>query len=266
MAGHISVKMLKSHMSSETDTLSSERWNVEKERIRLDSELANFYDHQVARCKSIRDSSNSSACDVYEKLLYTMRWAIPSLTISFRDIIIGYCEHLLGTDPSIEFKNISMMKAWIARSRGTKSEKVMLEIDRLCSKMKKLIARRDQGIVTTKSILVKKAEKMVVKNEGKLRWMMEVNVGRKDRYWTIWFLTSRGMIVELKRLIQSADFNDINERDPDFGYTALHCACKRTDLAVVKLLIEKGADIHAKVIVDQIRNRNLSSIKSSCSH
>jgi hypothetical protein len=39
----------------------------------------------------------------------------------------------------------------------------------------------------------------------------------------------------------------IDERDPDFGYTALHYACKVGNVEIIKLLLSYGADIQAKI-------------------
>jgi len=39
---------------------------------------------------------------------------------------------------------------------------------------------------------------------------------------------------------------DINTRDPENGYTALHWAAEKGQMKIVKLLIEKGANLNAK--------------------
>jgi hypothetical protein len=92
---------------------------------------------------------------------------------------------------------------------------------------------------------------------------------QKDRFYTAWFFASRGMIDELERFLsnarnksrtssrppsqQSKNLNPnsnsnpaVDERDPDFGLTALHYACKRGDLKIMHMLLQHGADENAR--------------------
>lgn len=247
MAGHLSVKSLKSTIKSEHDTIAAERWNVEKERQRLDNELAEFHRLQLERCKLIRIKSNAKAVDEYEKLLFKIRWAHPTLPVRHRNVIVEYCEHLLGPHSNEEFGNLHIVNMCREIVVGTQLEKASGEIDVLCNKIKAIAERRDKTIIAKKGKLIVTTEKAIVKNQGKLRWMMETNVGRKDRYWTIWFLTTRCMMPELMRLVTSTTNPcDINERDPDFGLTALHYACKGRNFEIFKYLADQGANIFLK--------------------
>jgi hypothetical protein len=251
MAGHLSLRSLKSTavIKDTADTLAPERWNVVKEKERLDDELAEFHRTQLNRCKLIRQRANARAVDLYEKLLFKMRWANPPLPIRHRNVMVEYCEHLLGPDSHNPFASQNVLNSCNEIAAGTQLEKITLELKALCDKIESIANTRDSSIMERKSNLVTVTEKAIVKNEGKLRWMMENNLGRKDRYWTIWFLAGRAMIPELKRYI-AAHPNEIDERDPDHGMTALHYACKQSNVEVVSTLTDSGANINARILSD----------------
>jgi hypothetical protein len=246
MAGHLSLKSLKSTVKDPSNTLAAERWNVVKEKQKLDDELAEFHKLQLERCKLIRQRANAHAVDIYEKLLFKMRWAHPPLPIRHRNIMVEYCEHLLGPDSHAAFRSEKVLTACYEIAVGTQLEKISGELKDLCEKIQVIANTRDSSISQRKSTMVSVTEKAIVKNEGKLRWMMETNVGRKDRYWTVWFLASRGMIEELRRYLNSPARHEIDEHDPDFGMTGLHYACKNSNLAIAVMLTEAGANVNAR--------------------
>lgn len=58
---------------------------------------------------------------------------------------------------------------------------------------------------------------------------------------TLHKLAIDGDAPEVSRFLKANSLMDINERD-EFGYTALHLACDRGNLAAVKVLLEHGGD------------------------
>lgn len=223
------------------------RVNVDVMRNVLEDEIINFYDREMERCDKIRDKTNATAVDIYEKLLSKIRWANPFINSSYRNIIIQYCEHLLVNNPSVCFRNINVLNSWNDKVKGTDCEKVSLEIQQLYTKIYKFVIQRENKISSAKSNLMANAEKMIIKKEAKLRWAAELNPGKRDEYWTVWFLASKGLLAELTRLVENDAFTDIDIRDPDFNYTALHYASKRKNANIVKYLISKNANVNASI-------------------
>jgi hypothetical protein len=46
--------------------------------------------------------------------------------------------------------------------------------------------------ISNKAIKTEKnVNTIVFKNKGKLQWMVENNLGEKDKYWTLWYLAAK---------------------------------------------------------------------------
>jgi hypothetical protein len=71
----------------------------------------------------------------------------------------------------------------------------------------------------------------------------------KIRYWTLWFVARHGMLLEAKQMIISDKHwnTDIDKRNPDDQFTALHYACKHGHIEMIKLLLEHGANVSARI-------------------
>jgi len=59
----------------------------------------------------------------------------------------------------------------------------------------------------------------------------------------------QGDMNKISRFLVENSSVDVNQRD-EYGYTALHLACDRGSLPVVKVLIKHGADAAMKVCLD----------------
>lgn len=272
------LSMMKSQSSDDGGTLAIDRWNVEKKRAEWDKEFKAFRENQIARCRRIRIKANKSAVEMYERIFFTMRWSNPSLPLPEQELILRFCDHYTGAFPEQKFTDEKLLRVWVDKQRGTAYEKTTASLLELCDRLKQLVLARNSKIDDTVREYHEKTEKMTIKKDGELRWKMEKNKGRRDRYWTIWFLSSRNLLAELKRLVQTANnealkrhgkppiplgddsvesslvrldrnvtglMMDINEKDPDFGMTALHYAVRGNHADVVTWLLQQGADENA---------------------
>jgi hypothetical protein len=178
--------MTKSQVILDDDPLAGKRWNVEKKRIGFETDLNNFHERQLNRCEMIRDTSNSSAIDIYKKLLFKIRWAYPPLSSVNEKYSFDYCDHLLySKTPEAPFKGAQLLQAWAEKSIGTDSEKISREVYTMVTLIKNKILRRDRGMALVTAHTETKTEQLIVKKENTLRWTMETNNSRRDRYWTI---------------------------------------------------------------------------------
>ena len=153
----------------------------------------------------------------------------------------------------IKYPHADELIVWHKKHLGTAHEKKSQELERLCTKLWKLIDQRDHFISTTQVKLIEDTEKINIEKDHKLRWMMEKNYSKRDEFFTIWYLAKNNKVSELEVLLNATSKADqlpdgINTRDPDFGLTPLHYACKSTNLTTVRYLISKGADIHCRGI------------------
>lgn len=261
MAGSISIAMMPSTATGDDDTLAVDRWNVEKKRAEWDKEFEAFRKKQRNRCKHVRITSNKAAVKMYERIFFTMRWSNPQLPMAEQELVLRFCDHYTGNHPEQKFGEENLLRVWVDKQRGTASEKINNLILDLCDRLKKIVMQRDRRIDQVVKDYHFTMEKQTIKKDSELRWTMEKNKGRRDRYWTIWYLSSHNMLNELKRfsvnrkLLTTSDRDnasvvmnntgssiiDINEKDPDFGLTALHYACKGNHLDVVSWLLEHTA-------------------------
>jgi len=157
------------------ESLAGERWNVEKKRMEWNTELEAFRKRQEERMLWIEDSSNEAAKRTHEKIFFTVRWANPKLSSAFEKLLFEYCDHLLSPQPDAPFANMNFLVAWFGKYRIDPTWKVSNFIEALVARLRHIVLKRDRGIVKTFQHLQKKTEKLTVKKEGQLRWMMERN-------------------------------------------------------------------------------------------
>jgi hypothetical protein len=74
---------------------------------------------------------------------------------------------------------------WYAKSKGTKNEKLYEKILNLLKNLKNSLKFKNEKI-SNKAI-----KTIVFKNKGKIHWMVENNLGEKDKYWTLWYLAAK---------------------------------------------------------------------------
>jgi hypothetical protein len=281
LEGGLKFGMSESVVMDGDKTLASERYNVKKEEKRLTREIDHLHDQQMRLCEQIKGHANSKAVEVYEKLLFKVRWADPEVSLAQQSLITDYVQHLLGPDPKRIFPGERVMRAMFDKNVGRRAEKAHGEILRLINRIRSIILYNDGKVADIKSALKEQESVLLRKKGGQLRWLMESNAGRKDRFWTTWYFASKGMAGPLQRhlkalkkrsdeahleqhggglegeegwnqrLARDEDWrkgitptskNDVDARDPDFGLTALHYASKTSNGQVVKVLLDFGAN------------------------
>ena len=57
--------------------------------------------------------------------------------------------------------------------------------------------------MNTHENVVSKLTQMEFKRDAELTWKTEGLKGLRDKYWTTWFLSSQGLVTELKRLLDT---------------------------------------------------------------
>lgn len=229
------------------DVLAPEKWSTIALKKKLDENIAIFYEKQIQYAKQNRTESNKKAIDIFEKILFKLRWSNPPVGSSYQNTVVNYCKVLLSDHPSAIFEDIALLNAFIENSAGLKNEKIVKEIKILYERLKMIVDRRDKVLSDTKENLVDKVEKLTIQKEGKLRWKMETTIGKRETYWTIWnCCNNNGMLTELKRYLLSKEEHrlEIDTPDPDHGLTPLHYACKRGYTDIFQLLMLYNADIN----------------------
>lgn len=240
----IESRFVSSSTSSGALTVAAERWNVEKKRIELDEDIEKFYNAQVAKCLSIDKVANEKITKLYNDIYYKVKWSNPPLPAPIQKLYTEYSKHLLTEGTKTKFTSMVDLKVWKKKVRGSVHDKAFGDIDKQCKNLRDVILKRDTDLIETQATLLSTTEKKNVKKDGTLRWMMESNVGKKDEYFTIWYLAANCKIRELDVLLNAPSKQvHIDQRDPDFGLTPLHYACKTVKLSMVQYLMSQGADL-----------------------
>lgn len=231
-----------------TAPMAPEHHTVEAKRRQWDQDLQAFRETQRKLLKNIRVSSKRKVAALHERIFYTIRWANPVLPSTFRKILLGYCEHLMGEYPERKYAKFKVMEAWISKFSHTAEAKVVHEVKDLCERLRVLVLKRDEKTVKTIVKLEEKTELMTIKKEGGLRWHMETMHCARDDYWTIWYLSRRNLPLELIRMLETC--KDVDIRDPDFGLTPLHYACKENNWEIFNILLKHGASEKSEIEED----------------
>ena len=268
---------------STVDTiLAPTRYNLKRLDQELTGNIERVYKKQMGLCDHITTEANRKCVDIYKRLLYKIRWADPPMPLMQQGLINDYIVHMLGPPDAYgrrtKFRGENMMRAGFHKHVASKGEKEYTEMLAMINRIRSLIVYNDGQVQALKSNLTTKQSKMIVQKASTLRWKMEANVGRRDRFWTSWFFAMRGMPAELHRHLAARKkeslrlhleqfggglageegwkqklarddawkrgdtLNDADERDPDFGLTALHYGSKQSNIDVVKILLAHGAN------------------------
>jgi hypothetical protein len=242
--------------------LAPERWSVEKKRRDWDQELQEFRENQRRILKHIRQQSQARVAQLHERIFTTIRWSIPLLPSTYRRLVLEYCDHLMGPLPESPFLKWNVLVAWQKKFECSPEAKVTMEIQSLLEKLNQLVLKRDETLVKTLVNIDETTERLTIAKEGGIKWHMETAMpNKRDEYWTSWYLSRTGKAEELKRFLDSC--RDVDVRDPDFGYTALHYACRWNQRECFDLLLEAGADILLAVPEDQRTSLHFASAYGS---
>ena len=143
-------------------------------------------------------AANKKSIEIYKKMLYKIRWCHPPVPPALQNLINDYIMHLLGPPDAygrrVKFRSEELMRAGFHKHVATSGEKDYTEILALVNRIRSIVLHNDGQVQTLKSNLTDKQSVMIVKKSSTLRWKMEANVGRRDRFWTSWFFAMRGMV------------------------------------------------------------------------
>jgi hypothetical protein len=231
-----------------TAPIAPEHYTVELKRREWDDDLKLFREKQRKLLKNIRLTSKRKVAALHERIFFTIRWANPELPSIFKKIIMEYCAHLMGPYPERKYLKVGVLHAWFSKFSHTAEAKVVEEVKGLCERLRVLVLKRDDKTVKTIVKLEQKTELMTIQKEGDVRWHMETMHCARDDYWTIWYLCRRNLTLELLRMLETC--KDVDVRDPDFGYTPLHYACRENHWDIFSILLKHGASEKAVIEED----------------
>ena len=231
-----------------TAPMAPEHFTVEVKRREWDNDLKQFREKQRKLLKNIRLTSKRKVAALHERIFFTIRWANPVLPSIFKKIVLEYCGHLMGPYPERKYGQIKVLHAWYSKFSHTAESKVIHEVKDLCERLRILVLKRDDKTVKSIVKLEEQTELLTIKKEGDLRWHMENIHCARDDYWTIWYLSRRNQQLELLRMLETC--KDVDVRDPDFGYTPLHYACKENHWEIFKILLQHGASEQSRIEED----------------
>lgn len=229
--------------------MAVERWNIQKKQHDLENALMDHYERQLAVCKSSEHNLNKKAETLYNKIFMEIKWSYPPIAGVHASLVLEYCRHLITKGSYLPFPKEMDLRSWNVKVKGTLQEKSVGRVKDLYNRLFRLISRRDMMITAANNTLMLTSEKMKIKNEGTMRWMMEQNHGKKDEYFSLWNLARINRLRELQVLFSSINKmkeyepDGVNCVDPDFCLTALHYACKESHFDIVQFLLQQGADV-----------------------
>lgn len=226
--------------------LSSQRWQVVKQRESWEGKLAVLYDQQAQSARRIDRDVTEKADKLFNAIIVEMKVSNPPLPQPQRNLIKQYCQHLLQRGSTEPFPNESDLRAWQAKNKGTRHEKWTNKIHKMCKRLFDLLAQRDERLVTLQNDLLLGTEELTIKRDASLRWTMEKLSGQRDVFFSLWQLARRNAARQLAVLIASEAFQQrypagLDEPDPDYGLTALHYACRGGHADTVNFLLQRGA-------------------------
>jgi len=202
LSGGLKIAHLPSALQEGDQILGPERFNVASKAAELDRLIDNLHDNTMFACKKLRSDTNKDCLKIFEKILFIMRWSYPRMSLPQQTYVCDYVKHLLSPTPASFCHERPLCEAmWGPRCLGTASEKVLVSLGRLVLKIKKKTVMAYLQNQKTKSAMVKKRGDLVIKKESTLRWMVETNPGRKDRFWTSWYYAQRGDAAKLEQYL-----------------------------------------------------------------
>lgn len=184
--------------------LASEHWKIRKQKLAFDKEMNDYYDQQIQQCRLIEESTNKQSEELFNTIVKEIKWSNPSVSNVHGRLIIQYCKHLIRYGSTKPFSKENDVKAWNIKCRATKREKICNKLKNLYIQLYKIIHKRDYELNNIQNSLLLTGETMKMKKDIKLKWMMESNEKNvRVKFFTIWDLTIRNRLRELKVLMHS---------------------------------------------------------------
>jgi hypothetical protein len=186
------------------DPVARERWNVVKVRERYDTQIVELKGRQDGRVEWIQNSSNETAAHIVDRINFAIMWANPTLNSGFEKLVRQYAAHLASAASAKEFNGLGQLNAFYKKYSDADSEyqKISWQLETMTARLRHIVGRRDRGVVASRAFLERKQIALTMQRDAAVNWTVHKNYGRKDRYWTPWFLASRGLADELGRLLR----------------------------------------------------------------
>lgn len=192
--------------------IGSEHWKISKKKKEFDNELNTFYLTQIDLCKKIEESANRRSEEIFNSILYEVKWSNPTVSLIHGKLILSYCKHLIQKGSTIPFPNQADLKAWNLKCKATKREKISLKLKRMYIELYRIIEERDIQLNRIQNQLLLTGEKLRMQRDSTLRWMMEKNSSnQRERFFTIWDLVIRNKPRELAVLLKSQILKRVTE-------------------------------------------------------
>jgi hypothetical protein len=227
-----------------TAPLADSHWKVLKKKEEYENELQRFRAAQSERVALVNKKQNEAAKRLHERIFVALRWAHPRPANTYCDLVLEYCVHLTGPTPEANFPKQHQLNTWRQRLKGGTLDKLLLQIDHLCLQLRNTVLSRNEQITVTNQVTAQTVEKLRLERDVKLSWIKNAMIGVRDKFRTIWYYASNNQLEGLKRYFSATDRKeDVNDPDPDYGFTALHYACMKGHFDVAVFLMENGADV-----------------------
>lgn len=228
--------------------LAAERWNVQKKKQEQSQSMKEYYDSYVTKCRNLESATNKKVTEMYNRIYYELKWSNPPVSNPHGKLILNYCKHVIKFGSTVPYPYEVELATWNTKVKGNILEKIVGKIKKMYMKLFQYVQHRDETINQLQNELYAIGERMKIKNDTTLRFMMEHNFNNKDKFFTLWNLAATNKIRELTVLLaapsKAEEYKEygINTRDPDFGLTALQYACKAAHAEMVQYLLSLGAD------------------------
>lgn len=250
MSDDASIASLSSAASSLHAVIGAERWKVRRLRGRLEKCVAEQALHCEQRHDKRRQRLERAIAEMHNRIFVALRCAVPSFQPRHEDLVLAYCRHVTLT-PQRAYEDMQLLEAFNRRALASTLSKACEGVTLLTRKLLCACLRRDEAEVAHQHSKRAQADTNQIKSENTLRWELEktLTTGAQSRgkYWSLWFFAVHNKVAEARVMLEVDPLwkFDVDRRDPDFGFTSLHYACKHGHVEMVVFLVGQGADVLA---------------------
>lgn len=231
--------------------IGAQRWKIRKLQKKLDEEHKVNENQLRERYEKQRKQILSKIHHVHNKIFLAIRCSSPSFHPRHEELIMDYCLHYMKTSV-LEYPHLHLFQHYNQRYSSTPLQKNCEHVFSLCENLKLYCSQRDQLQIKFEKDKQSREDFHRIKEDNQLRWAVDKSLDNglsKIKYWTLWFLATHNLLREAKHMLATDSHwrDDVDKRDPDYGFTALHYASKYGHADFMKLLIEHGADVIARI-------------------
>lgn len=134
---------------------------------KIDQDLIDDKERKAKLCDEIEKKINSKILILIEKMQFFIRWANPSISSGYKNMIDKYCNHLLTLPSESSLSLEQSLDIYFNNTRGTTSEKNALELQSMYHELKRLVRKRDGSLEKIHSSLVDRHSKAKVKKQNR---------------------------------------------------------------------------------------------------